>query len=300
MPENIILGETLTQEKRSDKFLEVIFKYPNKGDWHGCLPVFIENMGIDLNELSIKQSIDEYYENLNPDNIPEWIVNSDRKWRKKGSETYVVLKSLYEGKWICRNCGSGNHNSQRAARIAVLRNTFNYLIASKRTICNSAKCKNKKLMHDILIMLPDEFINCLELGDKRKPISNTLKNRIIAILNKRDVFFNITRDIKQLVIDHKFPSQRWRDPETDNPDDMADHEIRSKFQLLTNQSNMLKSRICDKCVSSGKRGDFLGIKWYFEGDHEWRGRDKFDPAGCQGCPWFDLEKWKRKLEQKKS
>ena len=106
-----------------------------------------------------------------------------------------------------------------------------------------------------------------------------------------------------MVIDHKFPSSRWVNGETINETDMPEEEIKKKFQLLTNQTNLQKERYCKKCVSDGIRGDFFGIKWFYEGDEKWRGSSKADEKGCVGCCWYDLMEWKKRfndyLEEKK-
>ncbi len=99
----------------------------------------------------------------------------------------------------------------------------------------------------------------------------------------------------ELLVDHKFPSQRWNVPESDNPNDMSTLAIKAKFQLLSNQTNTWKSRYCDTCVKSGKRGEFMGTKWYFAGNENWQGTSEYDEDGCIGCPWYDLELWKTKL-----
>ena len=79
---------------------------------------------------------------------------------------------------------------------------------------------------------------------------------------------------------------------------MTDEEIRNKFQILDNQTNLLKSRECDKCIFTNKRGVFLGIDWYSEGSSSWEGSSFDDEKGCKGCPWYDVLEWKRKLKDK--
>ncbi len=76
---------------------------------------------------------------------------------------------------------------------------------------------------------------------------------------------------------------------------MTPEEIKSKFQLLTNQSNLIKSRYCESCVSTNIRGDYMGIKWYSQGNEHWSGTSPSDESGCIGCPWYDLKDWKEKL-----
>ena len=78
---------------------------------------------------------------------------------------------------------------------------------------------------------------------------------------------------------------------------MPDDEIKKKFQLLTNQTNIQKERYCQRCVLQGKRGSFFGIKWYYQGDENWAGTSKADENGCVGCPWYDLELWKEKFNE---
>lgn len=73
---------------------------------------------------------------------------------------------------------------------------------------------------------------------------------------------------------------------------MSEDEIRAKFQILSNQTNLQKERYCQRCVLEGIRGNFFGIEWYYEGDKMWRGTSKADENGCIGCPWYDLSRWK--------
>ena len=60
---------------------------------------------------------------------------------------------------------------------------------------------------------------------------------------------------------------------------------------------MLKNRMCFNCVETGKRGTFMGISWYYHGDENWNGKDKHDEQGCIGCPWYDLEHWKKEIQK---
>ena len=83
--------------------------------------------------------------------------------------------------------------------------------------------------------------------------------------------------------------------ESDN-DQLSSQEIKKKFQLLTNQSNMLKSRLCDDCIKTGIRPGFLGIKWFYYGNENCEPNNHIG-SGCYGCPWFDLEEWKQKIKE---
>lgn len=81
---------------------------------------------------------------------------------------------------------------------------------------------------------------------------------------------------------------------------MTDDDIRAKFQLLRKSNgsishNLLKSRACERCFKTGKRGTPFGIVLFYEGDARWGPGDKTDPRGCVGCGWFDMSEWRKRL-----
>lgn len=77
-----------------------------------------------------------------------------------------------------------------------------------------------------------------------------LRKRIIKVLGSIDVYEDTFSP--HCLPDHKFSEIRW-DDETkgENPDAMADEEIRQKFQLLTNQRNQQKREVCRTCFQTG-------------------------------------------------
>ena len=287
---NFVIGDEFIAEKTNDVFKEVVFKY-DRYTWEGVLPKSLEKQGIELSDEQINAKLPEYYEVLNPKNRKAWIDESNKSWKKE-DQTYNVLKALFKGEWECRVHGPvPKVNPQPAARLKALK-TRGYIIGSKRKSC--AECGGKP-MHDILVMLPmgeERFENGNEM---RTAMSDTLKERIKSILGMTEACFAVKRSSRELIIDHKFPSQRWMSPESANPNDMSEDDIRKKFQLLSNQTNMWKSRYCDRCVKTSKRGEFMGIAWYFKGDENWAPVTKGDENGCVGCPWYDLIKWKEEL-----
>lgn len=286
-----------TAEKTSDVFMEVEFEYETQ-KWKGLLPKFLKFQGLDLTEEDFFSSVEESYNILNPVNRLKWIKTSDLSWdakQKENNQTYKVLRALHSGNWECRVCGPvPAANPQPAARLGSLKKE-GYIIGSKRKQCTSC---SKKTMHDILVMLPKIKSKFEDGNELRAPMSQKLKERIKKVLGKKEVCFNVKRTSVELIVDHKFPSQRWINKETANPDEMSVAEICKKFQLLSNQTNMWKSRFCDSCVKTGTRGDFMGIKWYYEGDENWNGKTVNDENGCIGCAWYDLELWKEKLKEK--
>ena len=289
-PKLSIAPDYFIPEKTNDVFKEVKFVYERE-TWYGVLPKFLEKQGLDLSDEEFDQFVEENFVLLNPENRAKWIVESDKNWANRDSATYLVLKALYSGKWECRVCGPVPRvNPQPAARLRDIKKR-GYIIGSQRRPCQNCR---KKTMHDICVMLPNIVQRFTHGNELRKPISEILKARIKRVLGHKEVCFNVVRTDVELLIDHKFPSQRWNKAESDNPNYMSSEQISQKFQLLSNQTNMWKSRYCDHCVKTGKRGDFMGVKWYYQGTENWEG-DPYSEAGCIGCPWYDLEEWKTKL-----
>jgi hypothetical protein len=102
----------------------------------------------------------------------------------------------------------------------------------------------------------------------------------------------------QLEIDHRFPQVRWiRDESYDI--NLSDGDLHNKFQLLTREHNLWKSRYCEHCKETNERGTFIGINYFYSGGPEW---DKKivsdDEKGCVGCFWYDPEVWRNSLNIK--
>lgn len=136
-------------------------------------------------------------------------------------------------------------------------------------------------------------------------ISSALQARILNYYNNIDVIEQRQRADHELVVDHRFPMERWGAAETHNPDDMSEDDIKKKFQLLKKDDagnhNLLKSRACERCIATGKRGFPLGIKFYYDGSEEWpadcpqSGPDA--ERGCVGCGWYDFATWREALNR---
>ena len=45
-----------------------------------------------------------------------------------------------------------------------------------------------------------------------------------------------------------------------------EEELHRKFQLLTRQQNLWKSRYCERCEKTGERGTFIGINYFSQGE----------------------------------
>lgn len=185
-----------------------------------------------------------------------------------------------------------NPNPQR--RIQDLKE-FGYTIATNLSrYC--PKCKENTSQR---IMLPIKRGG--NQGNGYETWSPALRKRIIELLNSFDVYENVTTP--HCLPDHKFSEIRWDDKtKAENPDTMTDNEIKSKFQLMTNQRNQQKREICRTCFQTGKRGQIYGIPFYYKGNENWnpkfpkKGKDA--EKGCEGCPWYDIDKWRKELIKK--
>ncbi len=136
-------------------------------------------------------------------------------------------------------------------------------------------------------------------------IPKKLQNRILSYYDYTDSIEQRKREANELVIDHRFPMERWGSSEEINSSQMSEEEINKKFQLLKKDSsgnhNLLKSRVCENCLRTGKRGYPMGIQFYYEGDENWPSDcPKTGPdaeRGCIGCGWYDFEAWRNALNR---
>lgn len=288
--------EPFLVSKTTDKFHEVKFEYPENQSWIGCVPKTYKELSLELSYEEVCSNLEIWYEELRYENRAKLRTQALTKWgagSPESTETGKVFLKLLDAncEWVCRTCGTGKINDQPAARIRDIKKR-GYIIGTKTRNCPTCKTRT---YHDILILLT---LNTQKKTEYRQPIDDATKSRIITVLNYKDAVFDVTRTAREFVIDHKFPSQRWNSVESLNHRHMSEDDIRKKFQLLTNQTNMLKSRFCDDCVKTGIRGTFMGITWYHIGDNKWNGEAMGYEAGCNGCPWYDIDLWRKKLSEK--
>ena len=135
-------------------------------------------------------------------------------------------------------------------------------------------------------------------GNGYESFSPTLRNRIIKVLGGIDAYEGTPS--AHCLPDHKFSEIRWdENTKSENPDTMSEADIRAKFQLLSNQRNQQKREVCRNCFQTGKRGVVYGIPFYYKGNENWNEniptKGKEAEEGCEGCPWYDLNEWKRQV-----
>jgi hypothetical protein len=119
---------------------------------------------------------------------------------------------------------------------------------------------------------------------------------IQSLLGETDAFTMI-KTSTQLEVDHRIPVGRMMLSEEDieKKVDVTDFEaVNKQYQLLTRETNLYKSRICERCVETDtKPSVFLGIpvpksagggQPFVEGKND-----------CSSCPFAFPEKFRSKL-----
>ncbi len=293
--EYISKGEIHEHNKASEKYIEVEFYYPEHNKsleiW---IPIYYRRTGVFAeSDEEINELLEEAYEHLNPSNKESWLNEQDKFWGSKNAHvTESFYESLKDSSWKCVSCDLPN-NPNWARRVQDLKE-YGYTIATNTNkFCDNCQSNTT---HLLMLKIPR---GGGELG--YETISSKLKNRILKKLDYYDAFEATKKpSSSSLLPDHKFPEIRWDDKtKENNPDDMSEDAIKAKFQLLNNRRNLQKREVCRKCYQTNERGYPYGIKFYYKGSSKWpssipkRGDEAIE--GCKGCGWFDLEKWRQKL-----
>ena len=302
---NIIVIEFLDNSKASEYYVRTKFVQDDGFTYTTIVPYVYRRTGLDLRD---EKEIAEYLKSVKQFFTNKWIKawiakemkecladienkkkkNEDKISRgKKPTEivTPYFLKKLLTLKETSGDKLPKNRNQQRRLQ---------YLKDSGYTIAIVQYGREKTTS----TLLP--FPKHKEMGYE-KAFTKQFKARIIRLLKSRNAFEARVTQAKSLIPDHKFSEIRW-DEETkaENSMDMSDDEIIQKFQLLDNQRNQQKREVCRRCFQDGKRGTIYGIKYFYEGDENWNNDKKVGKEaekGCIGCPWYDIEFWREKLNE---
>lgn len=203
---------------------------------------------------------------------------------------FEILKDL---KWHCTKCElkSGQAKTWQMWRHQGIQlDTDEKGNFYKKIFCE--KCKNKTIHRKL------KLLELLEETKTRSGLPQKLAKKIKEVLMYEEALFLRKIMPKELEIDHKFPQVRWNKNEDENKKEMSEAEIKDKFILLTRSNNLLKSRYCEKCYKTGKRGCFPGIYYWFKGDENWDKKiSNYDKRGCEGCFWNNPYKWREELNK---
>lgn len=278
--------------KASDYFVFVEFSFEDGHKWNAVVPYIYRRSGLDL---KTEEEVANYLVSIKPyftkEAMKKWKQTEWAKWQKlrkasKKPEELVTIdffKVLLSFKQEVNF--PDNPNPQR--RLQDLKDQ-GYTI--------SIYPIGNKQWGKMLLPIP---LNA-EMG--YETFTTQFKNRVIRLFNGINAYEAKATAKKSLIPDHKFSEVRW-DKETKgkNPMEMTDEEIIEKFQLLDNQRNQQKREICRNCFQTGQRGKLYGIDYYPQGSDKWDKnipvKGKAAEAGCKGCPWYDIEAWRKAINK---
>lgn len=297
---NILILQSLLQDtgirvhsiiennKASEVYVRTTFTQDNGFSWRTYVPFVDRRAGLDI---KTDEELAEYLISIKPyfaeDAMSVWRETEKKRGLIGGDVTPVFFDVLLSFKEEFENLPV-NPNSAR--RIQDIKDA-GYTIASVPRQ-NGLKGYNR-----ILLPIPIHA----EMG--YETFTTQFKARVIRLLRERNAFEARVTPKKALIPDHKFSEVRW-DEETkgENPIEMSDAEIIQKFQLLDNQRNQQKREVCRRCFQEGIRGTIYGIDYFYKGGKNWDvsipTTGKAAEEGCVGCPWYDIEEWRKHLNKK--
>ena len=214
-----------------------------------------------------------------------------------------LFEILKDGNWHCRECAAKLIGSRQIAGGGGIqglergtKSRPGIVIESQQKFCS--ECDDNTRW--------DRWTGEFKESNSSSALPKSLQKKILAHYNYTDSIEERERPASELVIDHRFPMERRQSIEEANPTTMTDEEIEKKFQLLkkdpTGNHNLLKSRACEQCIKTGKRGYPFGVKFYYEGDEKWPSncptKGVEAEAGCHGCGWYDINAWRTALNKK--
>lgn len=209
---------------------------------------------------------------------------------KEGSTQFKDFELMQDLKWHCSKC---ELKSGQAKTWQVWRQEKGIQLDQDengnwyKTIlcvnCNQKtvhrKLKSREILEDIIKV--------------RTNMPPKLAQRIKILYGNVDEYSLRTEPSKLLEIDHRVPQVRWTKNEAVNDSNMSEAEMKEKFMLLTRENNLLKSRICEACAKTNKRGKgYKEIEFWYEGNENYDDHNK-----CKGCFWHNPSKWRAELNK---
>lgn len=280
----IVVTEFIANTKASEYYVRTSFIQNDGFKWDTVVPYIDRRAGLNIEK---EPELAKYLLSIKPYFEKKAMVN----WKKqeikrrliKGNVTKPFFDVLLSFKEEIENLPQNNNGARRIQDIK----DAGYTVAS-------IPHANGRLTSRILLPIPLHA----EIG--YETFTPQFKARVIRLLKERNAFEARVTNKKALIPDHKFSEVRWDDStKGENPMDMTDDEIIRKFQLLDNQRNQQKREVCRKCFQNGIRGTIYGIKYFYKGTEEWDNeipvKGKAAEKGCEGCPWYDIEKWRKML-----
>ena len=281
---NITVSEIIDNNKASEKYVRTRFVQDDGFEWNTVVPFYIRRSGLFIES---EQEIAEYLISIKPyfkkNEMDAWKKRERAKWLANNAE---VTKEFFFVLLSFREETEFPINDNPARRIQDIKEAGYTLVS----IPNAIGRKTSR----ILLPIP------LNTAMGYETFTPQFKARVIRLLNGINAYEAKPTTAKGLIPDHKFSEVRWdEDTKGENPMTMTDEEIIQKFQLLDNQRNQQKREVCRKCFQDGKRGVIYGIPFFYEGGENWDctipTTGKAAEKGCEGCAWYDIEMWRKKL-----
>lgn len=172
---------------------------------------------------------------------------------KEGSNQYKDFETMSDCKWHCSKC---ELLSGQAKTWQVWRQEKGIQLDQdesgnwyKMILCPNCGIKtvHRKLKSTEIVT---------ENLKARTGIPPKVAKRAKELFGCIDEYSMRTEAAKILEIDHRTPQVRWTTNEDDNSN-LTDEQIKAKFMLLTSPNNLLKSRVCEECVKTNKRGKVI-------------------------------------------
>lgn len=284
---NITVTELIDNNKASETYVRTTFVQDDGFRWDTVVPYVDRRAGLNI---ETEKELAEYLISIKPYFRKEAMEN----WKKQelerrligGSVTPLFFNILLSFKEEFQRFPINPNSARRIQNIK----DAGYTIAS---VPRPGRLRG---YNRILLPLP------LHAEMRYETFTPQFKARVIRLLKERNAFEAKVTAKKALIPDHKFSEVRWDDEtKAENSMEMTDAEIIQKFQLLDNQRNQQKREICRKCFQEGIRGTIYGIKYFYEGDENWDPNipkvGKAAEKGCIGCPWYDIELWRKMINK---
>lgn len=209
---------------------------------------------------------------------------------KEGSNQYKDFEVMSDLEWHCTKC---ELISGQAKTWQVWRQEKGIQLAQdengkyeKRIFCPNC---GTKTVHRKLASTEILTTDLKARTNIPKPLADKIK-RIYGCMDEYSMRIEAPA---KLEIDHRVPQVRWTTNEDVNSVSMTNEQITKKFMLLTRENNLLKSRICEHCAATGKRGKgYKAIEFWYKGDENYD-----SDIGCEGCFWHNPTQWRTELNK---
>lgn len=276
-----------THSKAAEEHVNVVFSYPAKPSWSLSIPIKCRRAGLELDsEQEISDFLEKVYEEIAPANWQTWKCAADQFWLGSRSNVTKPIfdKMVSDFGWYTYQELPATSNPAR--RLQDLKDA-GFTIGTRK----------RSGSRDLEFMIVPRVIG---QASGYEYWSGSLRARIIKVLASFDAYEGKAGNPKHLLPDHKFPEIRWnRDTRRDTLEGLSETDIRRDFQLVTNQRNQQKREMCRRCYDTGERSYPFAIPFFYKGDASWPSEvptsGKSAEAGCLGCGWYDLEKWRQEI-----